>query len=769
MDVQLVNKDTAYIIEQDKENITFFLLDIEKNLSISSNVLKEDEILVESNVNKEDGIIAVIEHQAINYYLHIKNKNVFITPYLNGISDKSIDLKINVLFDGFQIRKTKYSYKIIDQLNNAYEIDYKIFSRGSKVIDDLKRKSDEEPFEYIKIQYKNCISFLEYKINSESILLRTMYFSVLYNDIDIKFTPLSNNKIQLKGISNSTIKRSDIHKKKEVIINPKEKIPKFEPILLNVNNLSYIIEFTKNGKIKINYDSKFDLFVKFADLKSWSTSEGIIFKGDLIHNFNNIKVDTIVNKHGVKLASIEWINAHKIKFCIPNSKLIELIDVHNALYVAYGSKIIYPLKRKNNKELTQRILCYKNYMDSSFIARITLSDNYAVTSIPISPIYSKSHQFKIKLAHTLAPFLKMFIRKNVNLYFEKDASAANESGFVTFEEVKKSKNIRSINKYVLDSTNSKFNSLKNKYGKDLIKRFSFKHYLYIFLADNFISSELSNHVLSVRVFHELLLDKIRKTPLYFLQHGIMFAKPVDNPMALGFHKENQTNNLIKTVISSDLEAKEFYKMGYNDEDLMKTGLPKLDKAYLNENADKIAFMPTWRYWEEGMIFKGEIENTTYYKTLMEFVNAFKKAGLLDRLLLVPHNKFADYIKENFKEYEKNISTNPTEALKESIIFITDYSSIIYDATYRGAFPIFYWKEKDYLIEKYKAIPPVNEENAPGMIAYNEEELISIIKDAINNDYKIPDDIKEKYLRINEFNDNKNTERVINELIKLKVL
>lgn len=31
--------------------------------------------------------------------------------------------------------------------------------------------------------------------------------------------------------------------------------------------------------------------------------------------------------------------------------------------------------------------------------------------------------------------------------------------------------------------------------------------------------------------------QLMKVPFIFLQHGIMFAKPVDNPMALGFHKK----------------------------------------------------------------------------------------------------------------------------------------------------------------------------------------------------------------------------------------
>ncbi|HLR71421.1 MAG TPA: CDP-glycerol glycerophosphotransferase family protein, partial [Pseudogracilibacillus sp.] len=87
----------------------------------------------------------------------------------------------------------------------------------------------------------------------------------------------------------------------------------------------------------------------------------------------------------------------------------------------------------------------------------------------------------------------------------------------------------------------------------------------------------------------------------------------------------------------------------------------------------------------------------------------------------------------------------------------------------GAYPIFYWSEKDYLIKNYKAIPPVNEENAPGKIATSPEELIQIVREAIATNYIIPEEIQQKYLRVNEFNDNQNTDRVIKELKKLDVL
>lgn len=257
--------------------------------------------------------------------------------------------------------------------------------------------------------------------------------------------------------------------------------------------------------------------------------------------------------------------------------------------------------------------------------------------------------------------------------------------------------------------------------------------------------------------------------MFFLQHGIIFAKPVDNPMAYGFHKQYNKYNNIKNVISSDLEAEQFYKMGYSDRDLIKTGLATFDTAFLNNDADKISYMPTYRYWEERLIYSGDITKTSYFKSIMKVITIFEKNNLLDKLLIVPHNKFSEFIYENMPEYRQIIESNPSVALKVSKIFITDYSSAIYDSIFRGAYPIFYWEEKDYLIENYKAIPPINELNAPGPIAKNAEDLIEYVKTAIERNYELEKKYRDKYLLINEFSDRQNTKRIVNELVKEQIL
>lgn len=250
----------------------------------------------------------------------------------------------------------------------------------------------------------------------------------------------------------------------------------------------------------------------------------------------------------------------------------------------------------------------------------------------------------------------------------------------------------------------------------------------------------------------------------------MFAKPVDNPAAMGFWKNRTPVNIYKSVISSDLEAEQFYKMGYTEDDLIKCGLPKFDISRMSKSADKILFMPTYRYWEEASVVDPKrLPETSYYKLFVGILKTFKDAELLDRLIVTAHPKFVEYLNSSLPEYNDNFTDNIGKALENSKIFITDYSSASYDAHYRGANVIYYWKEKDYLISNYKAIPPVNESNCDGKPVYSENELIKEVKRLIKNGFKQDKKYENRYKKINEFSDNKNWLRLTKELVKLDII
>lgn len=759
----------SWVLLSNREKVELGIHGTKSTVNIVLQQLNGEEYeLGEISETIEDGILAILHHLNQSFYVHIKNQVIYLTPYLNSHSAKSIDLEMKFMSERFELQKTQFSYELRDIVSGeAFEIGEKIFIDGRKKLLLPLEYMEGDPYIYLSINYANSTTFLEYTIKKSSYALKTVSYKV-FEDEPVELEFLSANNFILKyGEVRKQLKVNDLVKLKKVEL-PEGFLPALKkPLFIKIIKRVYVI-VEENNKAFILYNLRAPLLLNKANYKFKEVEAGLEIEGVIDFKYF-VPVNTLISNRGLELAKVNWIDNRRFQAIIPSEVLKKLEDMHTSLRFALNAEEIFTLNYYDEVAPNKKIIKTFELDDKVYVIRLSLKKDFIITSLPTSPMYSKSSKLKIKLAEKVAKLYKLFNKKTINLYFEKDASRALESSIYVFENVQTDTLVKSINKYILDETSLQYSSLKEKYGKNIIKRFSFKNYLYIFMADYFVASELSNHVLAVRVYNEALLKKITATPLYFLQHGIMFAKPVDNPMAVGFHKANAVNNVVKNVISSDLEAGEFYKMGYDDSDLMKTGLPKMDGAKLNADADKIAFMPTWRYWEESYILNDEIEKTTYYASLKEVINLFEEAGLLDRLLIVPHNKFTDYVYNNMSEYNHIICKDPGEALEQSIIFITDYSSIIYDSTYRGAYPIFYWADSDYLIEKYQAIPPVNEENAPGIIAKSGEELIAAVKKAIATNYKIPDEIMEKYRRINEFDDNNNTKRVVEVLKNDRVL
>ena len=99
--------------------------------------------------------------------------------------------------------------------------------------------------------------------------------------------------------------------------------------------------------------------------------------------------------------------------------------------------------------------------------------------------------------------------------------------------------------------------------------------------------------------------------------------------------------------------------------------------------------------------------------------------------------------------------------------ITDYSSIAYSAFYRGANIIFAWEELEECMQQYKSHLMLNEDNVFGDISYKYDD----IKNLVENNYLKEQKTKyvKRYKRIVEFNDSKNTDRLIQMLKNDKII
>ncbi len=386
-------------------------------------------------------------------------------------------------------------------------------------------------------------------------------------------------------------------------------------------------------------------------------------------------------------------------------------------------------------------------------------------------VYVRSYNVSDKLSKRIAQAIAFALSKlwygkkarSLVLLFEKNSSKFEESASVLFEKL-----IDSGYRYsYFIITKEAAGDVPEKYRKNVLIKNSFKHYLYFFKAKTFIGTETLVHSIDLKTFNKLALMKIadKRKNYVFLQHGVMYMVSLDSEARKMFKRQNLKGKY-RVVVSSQAEADHFVEFGRHDyEDLYISGLPKFDKNILNPDADKIIIMPTWRPWEINTARDNFLE-TSYFKMIMKIFDSVPDE-LKDKVVILPHPLIINELKNLPKAVTDTIVTDAKYdlLLRQARVLITDYSSIAYDAFYRGSRVIFYWEEKDECISMYGPTTKLmlNEDNVYGDCFYNTDGLREAIKDNYDNPQK--EEYVEKYRKIVQFYDGKNTERLINFLKK----
>ncbi|MBR3200908.1 MAG: CDP-glycerol glycerophosphotransferase family protein [Mogibacterium sp.] len=366
--------------------------------------------------------------------------------------------------------------------------------------------------------------------------------------------------------------------------------------------------------------------------------------------------------------------------------------------------------------------------------------------------------------------------RDIIFMYEKHCAKYEESASVLYEKLI---DMGYDNAYfVVDTSIPTVRDLPERYKKNLIEKDSDKHLEYYFASEKFISTETLDHALQLRVANKAAMDKITKEPLsyVFLQHGPTYMISLNKENRSGFLKKPWMK-LHKTVVSSELEAQHFIELGGMDrEDLYITGMAKFDKAFRHDGADRVVIMPTWRRWELNQA-REDITQTNYYR-MMRLMYDSVPEDLRDKVVILPHplmaERFADIAESGDAEDAEmcsriRVPDSYEGVLRDTEVLITDYSSISYDAFYRGAKVVFYWAEKDACMTHYGEGTKLmlNLGNVFGPVAMTGPEITAAVKE----NYGVPQkqDYIDRYRQIIEFHDGKNTERIIEHLVRDGVL
>lgn len=443
-------------------------------------------------------------------------------------------------------------------------------------------------------------------------------------------------------------------------------------------------------------------------------------------------------------------------------------QVHSRITFAYtdernlgmNSVITYCKKRSSHLIFAPKIIKISD--ESCCYFRRTVGNTVWLTVRQFNRTDRHWENTKLNLAYYAA---KLYRRKNLYLLYEKDASRYEESASVLYERLI-DEGYKGVY-FILDRDYPAISEISPKYRKNIVYKYSWRHYLYFFSCKTFIGTEALIHALELRNPNQHVLNKTKAKDNnhVFLQHGVMYMISLDSESRTFFKPRSiKQPGKYRVVTSSKAEAEHFINLGgYDPEQIYICGLPKFDRNMWNKEADKIVIMPTWRPWEYNETMS-DFKNSKYYKMMERMFQAIPEE-YKEKTVILPHPLFRRAAESNeflLKKYMQ-FDTKYDEILRDTKVLITDYSSIAYDAFYRGANIIFYWEELEECLEAYGENTKLllNEENIFGDICYNMNELGNVFLQNYTQTQQVQHVKNYKY--IVEFSDGKNTERLMEAL------
>lgn len=369
-----------------------------------------------------------------------------------------------------------------------------------------------------------------------------------------------------------------------------------------------------------------------------------------------------------------------------------------------------------------------------------------------------------------------FISKNNWIIADRD-NTAGDNGEELLKYIRKNKLVKNV--YFGLEKNSKDIERISKISK-VINFWTTKYYLLYLNCEFVISSHTDNYITMPFGRKQIYLNFILNRKFIYLQSGVSIGNL--SPLL-----DKSVRNIDLFLSSSELEYKNLLKYYRYDESVIKlTGMPRYDKLNNKEkNNEKIIFFfPTWRSEiagpglprKQGRPYRSDYKNSEYFKffnsilTNKKLINKLKekKYKIVYCFHPIMKEQIIDHESNDVVEYVSEIDYNGI--LNKASLMVTDYSSLSFDFAYLKK-PVIYvqfdnekfFKEHIYLKDIYFDF----NKDGFGDVERTPEKVVEQIINVIDNNCKMDKKYIGKVEKFFKYNDNKNSERVYKEIIKLR--
>ncbi|KZE08380.1 glycosyltransferase involved in cell wall biosynthesis/CDP-glycerol glycerophosphotransferase (TagB/SpsB family) [Bacillus mycoides] len=299
-----------------------------------------------------------------------------------------------------------------------------------------------------------------------------------------------------------------------------------------------------------------------------------------------------------------------------------------------------------------------------------------------------------------------FRRKRIWLIGERQDTAQDNSYHLFTYIRKKHPDVPAF--YII---NKESNDYKNIKGLGNIIQFgSFKHTFYLLICNKTINSYSETANMYTDDYKHILkyYPEWQQNKKIFIQHGVIGVSRVNHVL----NKNRMGYSLF--VVSSQFEKDHIVKeFGYEEDEVIVTGLARWDALKDESKGNEILLMPTWRSWIKT---KDQLMQSKYWQTYMSFLQSKELHQILEEqdmtLTFFPHYQTQKFgaempvFHERIKVMKQDEETVQS-LLKRHSLLITDYSTVSFDFAYMNKPVIFYQFDYDEFYSRHYNEGPIN--------------------------------------------------------------
>lgn len=406
---------------------------------------------------------------------------------------------------------------------------------------------------------------------------------------------------------------------------------------------------------------------------------------------------------------------------------------------------------------------YTNKEESTYMLTPYFTIKYNNLSFHLNILPKKNFVLLRHASHFSS--IKHLFNKRLDIWvIGERANTAQDTGYTFFKYIREHHPEKHAY-YIIDKNSPDLNKVE-RLG-NIVYFGSEEHVRLIMKANKIISSHHPTYLYPAQTKS---MNRSVKGTKVFIQHGVLGVKNLENL----YDKFSSSFETDLFMVSSEREKQVVVEdMKYDPEEVKITGLSRFDDLFENDTLVKkqLLISPTWREWITN---EEKLSNSQYLNQWLDILNDPRLVNLAQQfefeIVLNLHNNVQPFIKDfsgndSIRLVEPG-SVRIQDLIKESAILLTDYSSVAFDFSFLNK-PVLYYQfdQRKFLGKKGSHLDLENE--LPGPILFNKEEVFEQIEDYANLQFKMKEEYHLRAKKFLKYEDTNSNKRIYQEIEEFK--